>query len=104
MSRLGVGDVDDDWLDNLDDLGPDTPPEVIDAGIARLTPLPDDADEGMHFLRASLFLIRYMQSMFIAGRASAQDDLDQAVHAGEEALVRLRRHEDTDPDFETAVL
>ena len=96
--------MDDDSLENLDDLGLDTPPELIDQGIAHLTPLPEDAAEGMLFLRASLFLIRYVQAALTPGRKSAPDDLDQAVHAGEEALTLLRRDEEADPAFETAVL
>jgi hypothetical protein len=96
--------VGDDWLENLDELGPGTPPELIDEGIARLTPLSEDADEATLFLRASLFLIRHVQATLIPGRTSAPDDLDQAVHAGREVLARLRQDEEADPELETAVL
>jgi tetratricopeptide (TPR) repeat protein len=96
--------VDDEWFENLDDLCPDTPAELIDEGIARLTSSPGDADEEMLLLRASLFLIRYVQATLNPGRASAPDDLDQAVHACEEALTRMRRDREADPEFEMSVL
>jgi len=93
--------VDDDWLEKLGDFGPDTPPDLIDEGIARSA---DAADEAMLFVRASLFLVRHVQAAMFPGRLSAPDDLDQAVRAGRRALAELRTGADVYPELESAIL
>lgn len=101
--------VDDEWLERLGDFGPETPPELIDGGIAHLESVaaPDedeDEDEATLFLRASLHLVRRVQAAIIPGRVSAPDDLDRAVGAGRAALDRLRQDEDVYPELESALL
>ncbi|MGI5239514.1 CHAT domain-containing protein [Dactylosporangium sp. CA-139066] len=87
-------------LENCDDLGPDAPPHLIDAAIARLAA---PADEGDLFCRASLLLFRHIQSTFMPDRTAAPDDLDRAVHDGMELLTRLRRDDAGVAQFEAAV-
>ncbi|GID31635.1 CHAT domain-containing protein [Paractinoplanes brasiliensis] len=96
--------MDDDWLDELDDLGIGTPPEVIDAAIARMTPLATDADEWTLYHWARLHLTRMIQAAMMPGRWSAPGDADQAVGAGEAALGMLRQDADGEPGPEVAVL
>ncbi len=92
---------DDDWFDRLDDLGVDTPPGLIDEGIARVA---GAADVGALYLRASLFLLRHVQATFMPGRVSPPGDLDEAVRAGQSALDLLWRDDDGHPELESAVL
>ncbi|MBL7252686.1 hypothetical protein JKJ07_00005, partial [Actinoplanes sp. LDG1-01] len=94
----------DDWLDGLDDLGIDTPPEVIDSAIARMTPLPRDAEEEMLYIWAMLHVLRAAQAVMMPGRWSAPGDLDEAVRAGEKTLSLLRQWEGGAPELESAVL
>ncbi|BCY07341.1 hypothetical protein [Actinoplanes sp. L3-i22] len=96
--------MDYDWGRNLENLGRDTPPAVIDEAIEHLTPLDEGEGEAAAlFVRAWLHFLRHIQSTLIPGRTSAPDDLDQALAAGQQALDRLRRIKGSDPSLEINV-
>ncbi|MCU7728864.1 CHAT domain-containing protein [Actinoplanes sp. KI2] len=77
----------------------ETPPELIDRGIARVDTLDDDPFTW--YVRAWLRWLRHAQAAFDPGRRSAPDDLDRVVRAGDRALAGLRA--DDQPELRTAV-
>jgi hypothetical protein len=77
----------------------ETPPELIDRGIVRVGTLGDDPMT--LYVRAWLLWLRCMQAAFDPARRSAPDDLDQIVHACDQALAGLRP--DDEPGLRTAV-
>ncbi|MEV6851130.1 CHAT domain-containing protein [Actinoplanes sp. NPDC051411] len=101
-----------DWLEELGDFGPETPPALIDRAIGRSEFAGSDfagadftgSDEATLYVRASLFLVRHIQAAMIPGRYSPPTDLDQAVRAGRASLAGLREDDDVYPELESAVL
>jgi hypothetical protein len=88
----------DDWLEELLGYDFDTPPDLIDQGIARLETMTDCPMT--FYTRAWLRFIRCGQAEFVPGRRSAPDDLDRIVQACDQALACL---DDDEIEAATAV-